>query len=113
MTINDPRDDPNYRVGSDKTLPKYDRSNAGQVAAKSVNEFHTKDDVDSSQEAHHHTLGPKHDQAAAGDHSHKIGSGYNPPLKGVSITGSRGGGAALVSVIDALEKLGATDSTVA
>jgi hypothetical protein len=111
MTINDPRDDPAYRVGEDKTRPKYDRSEAGPVAAKQVTEFHTKDDLDSSQEAHHHSLGPKHDQAAAGDHSHKTGTGYNPALKGVTITGSRGGGAALVSVISALVKLGATDTT--
>lgn len=43
--------------------------------------FHARDDVDSNQQAHHHTIGVKHDQAAAGDHSHdgagsrKVGAG--------------------------------------
>lgn len=50
---------------------------------REVNLFHTRSDVDSSQLAQHHTLGVKHDQASAGDHSHdgkssrKVGTGLN------------------------------------
>lgn len=106
-------DDPRYQTGTDKYLPSFDRSQKGLADATAVAEFHKKSDLDSGQEAQHHTLGSKHDQAAAGDHSHRKGKGYKPPLVGVTITGSRAGGAALVSVIDALEQLGATDSTTA
>jgi hypothetical protein len=48
---------------------------------REVNNFHSRDDVDSSTTAHHHTLGIKHDQASPGDHVHdgrgsrKIGYG--------------------------------------
>lgn len=41
--------------------------------AKDVNDFHNKDDVDSGQLAHHHTLGTGPTQAAPGDHEHLIG----------------------------------------
>lgn len=111
MTINDPQDDPNYQVGN-KTKPAFDRSGSQVADAKAVNKFHEKDDVDSGWEAHHHTIGTKHDQVSAGDHNHN-GVNSLKILKGTTITGSRASGAALVSVIDALEKLGATDSTVA
>lgn len=112
MTINDPRDDPHYQVGPDKTKPQFDRSIPGVATAKAVNDFHTKDDVDSSFEAHHHTIGTRQDQASSGAHNHD-GKNSKRLLQGVSISGSRGSGAALISVIDALEKLGATDNTVA
>lgn len=92
--------------------PQFDRSNAGQVPAAEVAKFHDKADTDSSQIALHHTLGPKHDQAAAGDHQHK-GTAYSKPLKGVTISGAKGGNVALASVISALVQLGATDSTTA
>lgn len=111
MTINDPTDDPNYQVGN-KTKPAFDRSGSQVADAKSVNKFHEKDDVDSSWDAHHHTLGTKHDQASPGDHTHN-GLNSLKILKGTTITGSRASGAALVSVIAALVKLGATDSTSA
>lgn len=35
-----------------------------------VNEFHRYDDVDFSDESHHHTLGNEKNQATAGDHNH-------------------------------------------
>lgn len=49
---------------------------------------------------------------------HTLGNGRNQAmpggiLKDTTLTGSRAGGAALVSVIAALVELGATDSTVA
>lgn len=79
---------------------------------KQVVDFHTHDDVDGSPKAHHHTLGPMPNQAAPGDHSHDGGtSTVLFPLDGVSITGSRGGNAAVASIIAALTALGATDST--
>lgn len=50
---------------------------------REVNEFHSRDDCDTGNTAHHHTIGIKHDQASAGDHSHdgvtsrKVGVGLN------------------------------------
>jgi hypothetical protein len=35
-----------------------------------INAMHANSDVDSAQFAQHHTLGPRHNQAAPGDHSH-------------------------------------------
>lgn len=113
MTINDPRDQPEYQVGGKKYQAVVERgASAGTVDAKTVEKFHEKADTDAAQTAIHHTLGPRHDQAAAGDHNHS-GSNYVPVLKGQTITGSRSSGAALVSVIAALVKLGATDATSA
>src|SRR3546814_7977535 len=81
-------------------------------SAKELVDFHTHDDVDGSQKAHHHTLGPAHNQASPGDHSHDGGSSPKIfPLDNFTITGSRGGNAAVAAIIDALELLGATDGT--
>lgn len=111
MTINDPRDDPQYRVSDKGYKPAIDKTD--KVAdAQAVIKFHEKDDVDSSQEAHHHTLGTRQDQAASGAHTHN-GKNSRKLLQGTTITGSRASGAALISVIDALEKLGAADGTIA
>lgn len=67
-------------------------------------------DTDSGVFAKHHTLGPRNGQAAPGDHTHDGGS--SPLLlDGVVLSGSRGGNAALPSIIAALVKLGATNST--
>jgi len=35
-----------------------------------INAMHANSDVDSSQQAQHHTIGPRHNQSAAGDHVH-------------------------------------------
>lgn len=67
------------------------KKEAGSIAPppQTVKWFHTRDDVDSSQQAHHHTIGIKHDQASAGDHTHdgkasrKIGDGL-----GLTVTGT-------------------------
>lgn len=113
MTINDPRDDPQYQVGGDKyKAPVEKAATSGEVAAKTVESFHRKADTDASQTAIHHTLGPRNGQSAAGDHKHGT-SGYSAVLAGTTISGSRSSGAALVSVIAALVKLGATDATSA
>ena len=83
----------------------------GQITPSQVNEFHARADTDSSSIAVHHTLGIKHDQSSPGDHKHD-GKNSRKILEGVSITGDRSDGTALISVIDALQFLGATDNTV-
>lgn len=77
-----------------------------------VKDFHENADTDGSDKAIHHTIGPGLDQAASGQHTHDGGSSVQL-LKGYTLTGSRSGGAALVSVIGALVKLGADDTTSA
>lgn len=84
----------------------------GRVDPRVVNQFHTYDDLDSSKNAHHHTIGVGGDQACSGNHNHR-GTDSTLLLEGVSITGSRGGNAAVASIIAALVQLGATDSTTA
>lgn len=79
-----------------------------------VNGFHTRSDVDSSTGSQHHTLGISHNQAAPGDHIHDginsraVGKGL-----GATVSGSRGGNAALASLISALKAAGIdlTDAT--
>ena len=80
--------------------------------AEEVTTFHQNADTDSRKEAIHHTLGPGSNQAASGDHRHR-GGDSEPLLAGITFTGSRGGNVALLSVIQALVALGATDSTTA
>lgn len=73
---------------------------------REVNGFHARSDVDSGQSAQHHTIGIGHNQASAGDHVHdgassrKIGTGLN-----LVISGSKGGNAALTSVIAMLKNV--------
>lgn len=110
MTINNPQDDPQYQVGGNKYQAPYERQGRDTVPAIKVNEFHTKSDVDSNSDAQHHTLGIRKDQASPGDHLHD-GTTSKRLLAGTTITGSKGGNVALASVIAALVKLGATDST--
>ena len=71
---------------------------------------HARSDVDSSPFAQHHTIGPRKDQAAGGAHRHD-GSDSSLILTGTTITGAKAGNTAVASVIAALVKLGATDST--
>lgn len=80
--------------------------------AQEVEKFHTNADTDGSMGSIHHTLGPSNSQASPGNHDHRGGSSVEL-LGGVTITGSRSGGAALQSVISVLVELGAKDSTVA
>lgn len=80
--------------------------------AEEVEEAHTNADTDSRKEAIHHTVGPGENQASPGNHNHRGGDSVQL-LSGVTITGSRGGNIALLSVIQALVALGATDSTTA
>lgn len=80
--------------------------------SKDVARFHTNADTDGDEGSLHHTLGPRKGQAAPGDHDHRGGSSVEL-LTGSTITGSRGGNAALTSVIALLVELGATDNTTA
>lgn len=81
-------------------------------SAEEVKRFHTKADTDGQSTSAHHTLGAGSNQSSPGNHIHDGGSS-KLLLEGLSLTGSRSGGAALVSVINALVTLGATDNTSA
>lgn len=77
-----------------------------------VNAFHKNASVDTRPEDIHHRIGPGPNQAASGQHRHN-GSDSPLLLEGVVITGSRGGNSSVLSIIQALVRLGATDSTTA
>jgi hypothetical protein len=78
---------------------------------REVAALHARSDLDSSQQAQHHTLGIKHDQASPGDHKHD-GKSSRKLLEGQSLTGVKSGGSALTNLIDMLEAaLGFTDNT--
>lgn len=78
---------------------------------KEVAALHARSDLDSSQQAQHHTLGIKHDQASPGDHRHD-GKSSRKLLEGQTLTGTKSGGSALTNLIDMLEAaLGFTDNT--
>ncbi len=93
---------------------------SGQVdetaSPKQVSDFHKNADTDASVTSTHHTLGSRRGQATPGDHVHdgknsrRIGDGL-----GLTVTGSRGTGAAITSLIAALVTAGIdlTDNTVA
>lgn len=80
--------------------------------AKDVSKFHTNADTDGDEGSIHHSLGPRKGQAAGGDHDHRGGNSV-ALLQGTTISGSRGGNAAVTSIIAALVELGATDNTTA
>lgn len=80
--------------------------------AQVVDDFHTNADTDLRQESAHHTLGPGENQGSPGNHRHR-GGDSELLLAGLTITGSRGGNAALLSVINILVELGATNSSTA
>ena len=78
--------------------------------AEAVRRFHENAQVDTRKEDIHHTIGTTANHASAGNHTHKGGDSVQL-LGGVVLTGSRGGNAALLSVVQALVALGAKDST--
>ncbi len=75
-----------------------------------VSKFHQNSDVDSSQQAQHHTLGIKNGQASPGDHDHngsnskKIGKGLNPSFP--TTANAAYTQAQIQTIIDALRALG-------
>lgn len=80
---------------------------------ESTAELHKVADTDSSTTATHHTLGIQPNQASPGDHLHDGRTSkdlYTP----ISVTGSRGGNAALASLLTSLATQGfIIDNTVA
>lgn len=79
-----------------------------------VRDFHIKDDVNSSDNAHHHMLGRATGKASPGLHNHD-GINSESLLEGVSLSGSRAANTADIvrQIAQALVLLGATDNTVA
>jgi hypothetical protein len=77
-----------------------------------VTKFHQNADTDTRLESIHHTVGPNSTQASPGDHRHR-GGDSQLLLGDITLTGSRAGNIALLSVIQALVALGATDNTTA
>lgn len=49
---------------------KHDHKQVNSNQSAESIKLHNRDDVDSGSNAHHHTLGPGHNQAAPGDHEH-------------------------------------------
>lgn len=80
--------------------------------ARTVNEFHSNDDLDKDANSHHHSLGSGANQASPGSHNHD-GSTSVQLLEGFTLSGTRGTATSIVSIIDALVQLGATDNTTA
>lgn len=74
--------------------------------ARAVKLIHQRSDVDGSKLSQHHTLGIEANQASPGDHVHdggtskKIGSG-----RSLAISGSKGGNAAVASIIAMLHNV--------
>lgn len=70
---------------------------------REVNLFHKRSDVNSGPNAQHHTIGVDRNKASPGDHVHdgkssrKLGH-----AQGLTISGSKGGNAALASLITML-----------
>lgn len=83
------------------------------VDPRLVARIHARDDVDSNQQAHHHTIGVKHDQASSGDHTHDgVGSRKLGANQGFILTGAKGGNVALTNLIAMLKNfIEFTDST--
>ena len=83
----------------------------GEFDPRTVEKLHATSDVDSDVLAQHHTLGVTHNQAAFGDHDHD-GTNSSLLMTGITVTGSKGGNAALADLITKLSAaLGFTDST--
>lgn len=82
--------------------------------AKLVVDFHTHSDVDGNPKAQHHTLGPAQNQAASGNHTHDGGQSakLDKLMEDITISGSRGGNAALANLLSALaNNFGLKDTT--
>lgn len=74
--------DPSGAIKPDKKEP------LGVLSPREINDAHTKSDVDTSQQAQHHTIGLKRNQVAGGMHNHggsdsrRVGTGL-----GLTVTG--------------------------
>jgi hypothetical protein len=82
--------------------------------AAQVTKIHENADKDGSPKAIHHTLGPGPNQAAAGNHTHDGGQSakLDQIMADITVTGSRGGNAALASLLSLLaSNFGLKDTT--
>jgi hypothetical protein len=106
--------DPGSSGGRGIDDPYHDQKTSGPNVfdPRVVAQMHRGDDLDVAKDAHHHTVGMGSAQSAAGNHIHN-GSDSPQLLAGVTLTGAKGGNAALASVCAALAALGATDTTTA
>lgn len=83
-----------------------DYSKSSTFTSGDSDSLHARCDVDSSRFANHHTLGSGRSQASPGDHIHdgftsrKIGAGL-----GLVVSGSKGGNAALTSLLAVLSQV--------
>lgn len=83
-------------------------------SAKAVLDFHTNSDKDGSPQALHHSLGSGANQAAAGNHTHDGGqsASLTALMENITVTGSRGGNAAVASLLSGLASaFGLKDTT--
>lgn len=91
----------------------YATKNLGQniLDPRVVAQLHKNADTDSDKTSAHHTIGPGPNQAASGIHTHD-GAETRQLGLGVTLTGSKGGNAAVASIVAALVQiLGVTDNT--
>jgi hypothetical protein len=76
-----------------------------------VTQLHRNADTDADKTSAHHTIGPGANQAASGIHTHD-GAETRQLGIGITLTGSKGGNAAVASICAALVQiLGVTDNT--
>lgn len=119
--------DPSPVTKPDKFGQVYDNQKdhtAGDVpSALESRHQHRQSDVDSGQQAQHHTLGQRRNQASPGNHIHDgvtspkigalvVGSSASQPVPAFTLTGSKGGNVALTNLITFLKlHFNFTDST--
>lgn len=83
----------------------------GEFDPRVIERLHRGSDVDGDQLSQHHTLGPTHNQASPGDHDHD-GTNSRLLMEGITVTGAKGGNAALTDLVNKLSAaLGFTNST--
>lgn len=99
--------------------PEGSQLDPNSLSARDVQNIHRNADSDATVFSVHHTLGINSGQASPGNHSHdgkssKILSGYVANNAPIAVVGSRGGNAALASLLTALATKGIiTDSSSA
>lgn len=102
-------------AGEAKTTWK-DLHNGPPPTPDQVKKIHDKSDKDGSPKAIHHTLGPGANQSSPGNHTHDGGNSaaLDTLMAGITVTGSRGGNAALANLLTALKNsFGLVDNTTA
>ena len=112
------------RFGQPAQTP-LDETHGDVPTSMATKDAHRQSDVDSSPHSQHHTLGTARSQASPGNHIHdgftspKLGPmnmdpAGNVTVPALSISGSRGGNAAVASIIALLQNvINFTDNTTA